>query len=132
MKKTLSIIFILALSIVVVACGATKYNDGEYTGEFLGDANAKTVVHIVIKDQQITECSMECFDKNGDLKDEHYGESSGETNFQKAQRAVEGMKQYPEMLVQTQSIEDMDAVSGATVSFKEFSEAVNMALKQAE
>ncbi len=132
MKKIVVTIILLIVSLLAVGCGAPKYNDGEYIGEYKGDGESKTVVKIVLKDQKIESCELELYDDNGRLKDEHYGENSGEANFAKAQLALKGTMQYPQMLVELQNIDDMDAISGATVSLKEFTQAVNDALKKAE
>ena len=40
------------------------------------------------------------------------------------------MKKYPGMLIEKQDINNIDTVSGATVSKKEFQEAVKDALKK--
>ncbi len=132
MKRIVYGVVICALLVMVSACGSVQYNDGEYTGVYNGEGESKMTVTLTLKDQKITDCKMECLDKMGNIKDEHYGEQAGEANFEKAQIALKGMKEYPKLLVELQSVDDMDAVSGATVSFKEFKEAVNDALKKAK
>ncbi len=132
MKRTAYGIIIMIMILCISACGSPQYKDGQYTGVYQGEGEAKMTVTLTLKDQKITACEMECLDKKGNVKDEHYGEQAGDANFAKAQIALKGMKQYPNMLVEVQSVEDMDAVSGATVSLKEFQEAVKSALEQAE
>ncbi len=133
MKKNMFLIVIVILSIVLVSCGgATSYKDGTYTGEYKGSESSRTVVTLTMKDNTIVDCTLESYDKKGDLKDENYGKNSGDSNYAIAQKALESMKEYPKLLVEKQNIDDVEAVSGATITYKEFKEAVKEALKNAE
>ena len=42
------------------------------------------------------------------------------------------MKEYAEKLVEVQKLEDVNAISGATIAFDQFQEAVNDALDEAK
>lgn len=67
-------------------------------------------------------------------KDENYGKEYGtqfgEDTFEKAQISVEGGRQYPVKLIETQDLGEVDAVSGATYNYELFKMGVNDALKQ--
>ena len=69
---------------------------------------------------------------DGTVKDEHYGEKGSPQSYQLAQKALEGLRTYPDHLLAAQDPNQIDAISGATVSLKRFREAVWNALKQAK
>ena len=52
-------------------------------------------------------------------------------DYQKAQVAVDAMKIYSAQLVETQDLNAVDAISGATVSYKQFVETVTRAVEEA-
>ncbi len=131
MKKLLSMALVFTVVLSLTACGAPSYQDGTYEGEYSSDKNT-TKVSITIKENKITACQAEFLDQKGNQKDENYGKDSGEANYEKAQIALEGMVQYPDKLVETGTLETLEAVSGATVSYKEFKSAVEDALLKAE
>ena len=72
------------------------------------------------------------FDSNGNIKGDDYAKDAGEDKYQKAQIAVQGFSTYADKLVEVQDPDQVDAVSGATVSNKEFKEAVWNALDKAK
>ena len=61
----------------------------------------------------MADCKLTAIDKEGRVKDEYYGEGSGEANRRLAQIALQGMRQYPGMLLEAQDVDKLDAVSGA-------------------
>lgn len=134
MKKWMIGLVTMGLMLVAITgCSGGAPKDGTYEGIYEDEESGSGMtVTLTIADGAITECELVATDKTGAVKDEHYGEASGEANYQKAQRAVEGMKQYPDQLVALQNVDDIDAVSGATVSLKEFQIAVKDALKKAK
>ncbi len=133
MKKIVLALFTLVVVISFASCGEPSYKDGSYEGESISSSNKHiTKVNITLKDGVITECSAEFLDQNEKAKDEHYGEDMGEANFVKAQTAVKGMVQYPDKMVEAGKLEMLEAVSGATISYKEFKNAVTDALSKAE
>ena len=124
----------------LVACGGGgEVKDGTYTGqssEFEGDAvdgAGYGVATITIKDGVITECTFETFELDGNKKDENYGKSlAGNRNkYTKAQNAVNACPEYAKALVEAGSLDGVDAISGATVNYDQFREAVEDALAQA-
>ncbi len=132
MKKSLLIIAIITTLLLTISCGPDELKDGTFTGEVKGEGSSKMVVEIVIKEGKIVACTQKSYDKDGKVKDMSYGEDSGEANYALAQKAFHGMQKYPEMLLEVQNIDDVQAVSGATISHKEFKAAVGEALKNAK
>ncbi len=126
-----------ALVIILLCAGAyfvmnTKitYKDGVYNAsvtDSFGDLN----LTLELKDGKIIKCDLIAHDKEGHVKDENYAKNSGEKNYELGQIAVNAIKKYPGMLIESQNIEELDAISGATVSFKQFKDMVNEVLKQA-
>ena len=72
---------------------------------------------------------------DGTEKDENYGKAKeGATNqglYKIAQAAVKNSQEYPKLLIEKGDIKDVEAISGATVTYASFTEAVNDALKDA-
>ena len=60
------------------------------------------------------------------------GSKSYADGIYKAQKARAACDYYAEQLVEKGDLSDVDAISGATVNYQEFQEAVSEALKQAE
>ena len=146
MKRIIAVLLcLLALSALLSACGAKTYKDGTYTGQsavFEGDEDGNGdgygVVTLTIKDNQITDCTFLTYEPDGTLKDENYGKVNGEVMnqdyYNKAQKAVQGSAQYAALFLESGSLNptDVDAISGATFSYDQFTDAVFDALKQAE
>ena len=82
-----------------------------------------------IASRTVTE--VEALDDDGNVKDAHYGEGSSEANFRMAQTALQGIGEYPKKLIESQNVDGIDAVSGATVSLLDFRNAVKQALEEA-
>ncbi len=113
--------------------GGDKYKDGTYTGTSVDEEQGSSMyVEITITDGAISDCKMVAKDKEGNIKDENYGKSAGGALYEKAQRAVKGMKEYPELLIEAGNPDDVDAVAGATVSGQQFKLAVKAALELAK
>ena len=60
------------------------------------------------------------------------GENPSADYYQKAQTAVRAMAQYAEQLEEVKKLSDVDVISGATISYNQFVEAVEDALHQAK
>lgn len=135
-------------ALLLTACGGPKaasvsYKDGTYTAQSsvftnddgTEDGNGYGVVTLTIKDGAVSECTYQTFEVDGTLKDADYGKQNGEIAnkdyFSKAQKAVASCDKYAEALVEKGSLDGIDAISGATVNYREFKEAVELALKQA-
>ncbi len=125
------------------ACGSgdktVVYNDGTYSGrssvfgeDESGNGAGYGEVSITVKDNKITKCSFKMYKPDGTIKDEKYGSDLSRENRLKAQKAVQSAEKYAAAVIGKGSAEDIDAISGATISCKEFKEAVSDALKKAE
>jgi major membrane immunogen (membrane-anchored lipoprotein) len=135
MGVVLACALILALA---AGCGGGEvaYSDGEYTGKSrTDDDGAYGEATITIESGKIAGCEYVTWQKDGTAKGEDYGKVGGEISnqdfYDKAQLAVRAMGQYAENLVEVQSPDEVDAVSGATVSHRQFVEAAKNALKSA-
>ena len=137
----------LAFAASLAACGSVSYEDGEYKGrsaEYISDtaseeeseANGYGEIEIKIEGGKITDCKFSTFQLDGTPKDEDYGKVDGEIKnrdfYNKAQRARAACDNYAEQLKTKGSIDEVDAVSGATINYNEFKEAAAAALKEAE
>ena len=73
---------------------------------------------------------------DGTLKDENYGMEDGrianKDYYNKAQKANAACAEYASMLVQNGQLDGIDAISGATINYDEFREAVENALAGAK
>ena len=135
-KTVISLVLMLSLTLLS-GCKSnpsqTSYKDGTYHAASSPDDNgAYGEVTITVKNGKITDCEYVTWQKDGTKKDENYGKVNGEISNQdfytKAQTAVNAMDQYAKEFVEVQKLEDVDAVSGATISFDQFHEAVTNAL----
>lgn len=131
MKKLTLLVLISAL-ILMPACKKT-FRDGTYEGRSTDDSRgAYGIVTVKIEDGKIASAEFVQYNADGTVKAEKYGEEAGEENYKIAQKALEQSKKYPEQLVQTQDVEQVDAVTGATTSWKQFQEAAKDALAKAK
>lgn len=146
MKRTIALLLsVILIGALLCGCGSKTYKDGTYTGQsavFEGDEEGNGdgygVVTLTIKDNKITECEFKTYLPDGTLKDEEYGKVNGEIMnqdyYNKAQKAVQGSAQYASLLLESGSLNptDVDAITGATYSYDQFTDAVFDALQQAE
>ena len=131
----------------LTACGGSKnasYKDGTYTArsemyeneDGSEDGNGYGEVTVTIKDGVITGCTFVTYELDGTQKGEDYGKEGGsianKDYYNKAQKAVAACDEYADMLVANGSLDGIDAISGATINYNEFCEAVENALKEAE
>ena len=147
MKRTiiriLSAVTACSLCLLLASCGKgssapAAYADGTYTGrssDFQEDESGNGAgygeVSITIQNNKITACTFSMYELDGTLKDESYGADLSKENRLKAQKAVQSAEKYAAKLVEAGSIEDVDAISGATISYNELKEAVQDALNKA-
>jgi major membrane immunogen (membrane-anchored lipoprotein) len=129
---------VLALAAILPAgCGKPMYEDGVYTGRSgRDDTGAWGEVTITITGQRVTGCRFITRQKDGTIKDENYGKVNGEISnqdyYDKAQLAVRAMEHYAMMYRETGDLKKVDAIGGATIAFDQFTEAVELALKNAK
>ncbi len=145
-RRVLAAVAVVLTAGVITGCGgkSVSYKDGTYEAQSsvyenddgTDDGNGYGVVSVTIKDGKITDCTFTTYEKDGTLKDEEYGKEDGrianKDYYNKAQKANAACAEYASMLVQNGQLDGIDAISGATINYKEFKEAVEEALKQAE
>lgn len=155
MRKWLSVILGLGMAISVVGCGheATEdhsghanhatthtgaYKDGTYIGRSDPDPDLRDAVGeltLTILNGKITQAEYKGIQKDGTVKDSDYGKTNGKIEnrefYNKAQQALKGAMTYGPKLVETQDVDRVDSISGATLSYKQFREAGHKALDQA-
>ena len=132
---------------LLTGCGSVSYKDGTYTGqsgiyEALDEEEDAEVegygeVTLTLTGGKVTACEFQTYTTDGTPKDEEYGKEGGEVKnpdyYNKAQRAVRACAAYAQELVEAGDPNaKVDAISGATVNYDEFNEAVKDALKKAE
>ncbi len=148
MGKRLRLILLMLFCCAVTLTGCSgsqkSYMDGIYEGKSEIDKNDEGsdtdngygVVTITIKNNTIADCIFLTYESDGTLKDENYGKEGGEIisrdYYNKAQLAVEACTEYADLLIQNGNLDEVDAISGATINYNEFYEAVYNALEQAE
>lgn len=144
--KTSRIVFALltaaVLTVSAAGCAGTKsisYQDGTYSGRSSdhkddedGNGSGYGEAEIIVKKNKITACTFKTYELDGTLKDENYGAELTQENRLKAQKAVQANERYAQLVVKSGSLDGVDAISGATISYQELKEAVNDALKKAE
>ncbi len=113
-----------------------KAKDGTYWGLGKPDEEGEyTKLTLTIEKHKIKDAVFEGYLKGGKLKDADYGKTNGKIEnkvyYNKAQLALRANKTYAAELVKKQELNRVDAVSGATVSYKGFFEAGQMALEKA-
>jgi major membrane immunogen (membrane-anchored lipoprotein) len=129
--------FLCAVILLAGCSSSPAYQSGSYVGRSgLDDTGAYGEVTLVIDgDSRITDCRFVTWQADGAIKDEDYGKVNGEISnqdfYDKAQLAVAAMEQYARQYVEVQQLSDVDAVSGATIAYNQFIEAVEDALAQA-
>ena len=132
---------------LLTGCGSASYKDGTYTGrssvyEAMDEEEDTEVegygeVTLTIEGGRVVDCQFHTFTTDGTPKDEEYGKEGGVVAnpdyYNKAQRAVRACEAYAQELVEAGDPNaKVDAISGATVNYDEFNEAVREALKQAK
>jgi major membrane immunogen (membrane-anchored lipoprotein) len=126
----------LMTAMLLAGCGKKEYRDGTYTGKSgPDDDGAFGEATLTVAEGKISACVFVTRQKDGSVKDENYGKINGEISnqsyYEKAQLAVEAMKKYAADLGRAGSLDGVEAVSGATISYNQFTEAVEEALEQA-
>jgi major membrane immunogen (membrane-anchored lipoprotein) len=131
------VVCLFAGILVLAGCGKAAYKDGVYTGRSgEDDTGAWGEVSLTIGEGKIRGCEFVTWQKDGTVKDEDYGKINGEISnrvyYDRAQLAVEAMKKYAADYVRTGDLKEVEAVSGATIAYDQFLEAVEHALEQAK
>ena len=130
--KKLTVFVMICILVLLPSCGKA-FRNGSYEGRSTDDSRgAYGIVTVNIEDGKIASAEFVQYNADGTIKAEKYGEEAGEENYKIAQKALEQSKKYPEQLIQTQDVEQVDAVTGATTSWKQFQEAASDALAKAK
>lgn len=126
--------------IISLSCHAqTKYVDGKYEGRsqsIYKDEPFVGISTLIIKENKIESVAFYIIDttKNElfDAKYENHYKGVNEEYVLQCKNDWAGVNRYPKVLVAKQSLEKVDAVSGATWSHNLFKDASKKALKKAE
>ena len=149
--RNFALIMIVALSIVVSGCGNEKppqqneavsqdidlstAKDGTYTVDSSRDDKlGYSTLTLTIENHKITQAEFTGIDLFGNVKNEDYGSlisGKDSADYKKAQIAVKANSEYAKQLVNQQSLEKVDAISGATISYNQFTETVKKAVDEA-
>lgn len=111
------------------------YKDGTY--ELITEKdyeNYYVKASLVIKDSRISDFHYDIYDANNTdaLFDEQYEQYMGNEHYkQQCRDDLKGMKTYGPKLVETQSVDEVDVVTGATWTWKWFKQAANELLEKA-
>ena len=147
MRKFMTVALAAALAAcMLTGCGGKKvsYKDGTYEAQSsvyenddgTDDGNGYGVVTLTIEGGKISDCTFVTYEADGTLKDEDYGKEDGrianKDYYNKAQKANAACAEYASMLVQNGQLDGIDSISGATINYNEFKEAVELALKEAQ
>jgi major membrane immunogen (membrane-anchored lipoprotein) len=144
-KKYISAAAIAGVALLGGCVGPSAvYTDGTYearSAEYINDdgsdsGNGYGIVTVTIKDGAIADCTFKTYELDGTLKGEDYGKKEGSVAnkdfYNKAQKAVAACDKYAENLVLSGSVNEVDAISGATINYQQFTEAADAALAKAE
>jgi major membrane immunogen (membrane-anchored lipoprotein) len=115
---------------------AGGFADGSWSGKSGVDALGATgEVELEIAGGDIVGVRFQVRQPDGSVKDEEYGKVAGQVvvpeMYEKAQRAVAAQQVYASELEELDDLAAVDAVTGASVTYKSFVEAVADALAQA-
>ena len=134
-RKHLGLWLSFLLFIFLTACQTQEVSlkDGTFEGvSSKDDEGAYGKVKIIINNEKIEEVEFQTIQKDGSIKDSEYGKRNGtivnQNFYNKAQLAVNAMKSYGQELEEKQSLDEVEVISGATISYNQFKEAVEAAL----
>ncbi|MFT3889338.1 MAG: FMN-binding protein [Arachnia sp.] len=117
---------------------AADYPDGTYRGSSApDDQGAVGTVEFTIEGGAVVQASFVITDADGTPHDENYGLSKAtgkpvdKAFYQRAQAAVEAEQQYVTMFKEVGDADEVDVIAGASLSHRQFVEAVTDALSRA-
>lgn len=112
---------------------ALELKDGTYTGKSSeDDFGGHMEVTITVADGKISDTEVKNLQKDGSERGEDYGKEAGEEGHKTAQMTLEASQTYGQELTEKGSVEEVEAVTGATQSYNQFVEAANDAINQAK
>ncbi|MFT4109882.1 FMN-binding protein [Propionicimonas sp.] len=112
------------------------YADGTFTGRSQADDDGGYgEISLTIRNDDITAATFTLHLEDGSVKDAEYGKTNGKvvdsSTYRRAQAGIAAAPSYAADLVETDDPADVDAVTGASLSYSQFQEAVEDALRQA-
>lgn len=130
-------------SMLFTGCSASstpisELPDGQYTGQSEPETDGSYgIVDFTISGGKVSDVSFIIKDKDGTPHDENYGlGSDGKpadvTFYQRAQNAIEAEKAYMQQLKETSNQNEVEAIAGASVSYRVFLGAIRDAVQQAQ
>jgi major membrane immunogen (membrane-anchored lipoprotein) len=127
---------ILLCCAAISGCGKAVLKDGVFTGASGADDKGDYgEVRVTIAAGKVTDCSFVTWQKDGTPKAADYGKVNGEianqAYYDKAQLAVRAMAAYAKAYAAAGDLKAVDVVSGATIAYNQFQEAIAEALAQA-
>lgn len=127
---------VFGIFFTICACNKGAYRDGTYAGtSSQDDTGAYGEVQVTLVGGKISQCRFVTWQKDGTIKDDDYGKVNGaianQDFYDKAQLAVRAMEHYATQYVEVQDLKKVDALSGATIAYNQFIEAVEQALEKA-
>ena len=126
---TLGTAILISAGLLLTGCGDDKSAQKDAGKE----TSQEAVLDMTgVKDGAITKVVHTGIDKNGNVKDEHYGEGKEPGAQKKAQNAYKAIGSYASQLESKKDLSKVDAVAGATISYDQFKEAVEKAVDEAK
>lgn len=139
MKLITNVVIIFLLTIFMLNCkNKTYYKDGIYSGKsksIYTDENFWGSVKLVVKNGEITEVNFCIIDStNHEIFDPNYENHyiGNDLYIQQCKDNWQGIIRYPEKLIQTQDIDNVDIISGATWSYNMLKHSTIEALRDAK
>ena len=115
---------ILAMMMILALVGCGKKDEAKkdtYTAKMAADSygNSAEIQIRLDEDGKISAVDWKEYN-NGSIKDEKYGQDLSQEQYDAAQKAIVASKTYPNKLIETQDIDKVDAIAGATQSHDNF------------
>ncbi len=110
------------------------HSDGTYAGRSEPDDDGSYgQVDLVIEGNDITAVTFTLRREDGSEKGEDYGMTNGKVvdvpTYEKAQAGIAAAPKYAAELVTSDDLDAVDAITGASLSYRQFQEAVTDALR---
>ena len=145
MPQSAALVAALTLAGLMTACShpvdtdvaAGGFTDGTYTGRSQADDNGEygEIKLTIGGGDDITAATFQLYEKSGHVKDTEYGKVNGQimdvNAYHRAQEGIVAAPKYAAQLVSTDDLAKVDVISGATLSYQQFEEAVQDALRDA-
>lgn len=133
----------LAVLATLTACGAPNLNvraggfaDGTWTGKSdHDDTGGYGVVRLTIHGNDVTAATFTLYQADGTRKGVDYGKVNGQITdqdeYDRAQAGIAAAPKYAAELVSTDDLSKVDTITGASITYRTFEQAVTNALDQA-